>query len=1012
MNKVRSLRSFVLFSLAVFLFVLVAGSSVLFFSMREIVNENKAGELLQLLELQRIKLENSVNSEIAIVLKLADSPLLKRYFKDPANREIERLAQEELGGYRRAFSSGSVFWVNAVDRVFYSDDNAPYVVDPEDPDDYWYNMTLYETAVYNFNINYNPDLNISRLWINAPVFDEDGRALGIVGTGIGLTNYIGTLYNSMDASAQFYLFNGSGEITGSRNVESVVEKRQIEEELGGIGLDFTAAAAALAPGDSVFLGEFTDKVAIGTVPLLEWYTVAVSPTGMADYDPALIALFFVMLAVIALTLAVFNLFAAGSIQAQKRTIESLDAASKAKNEFLARMSHEIRTPMNAIIGMAEIALRTDDPNASREHIFTIKQAGSNLLSVINDILDFSKIEAGKLELIPGDYLVPSLLNDVISIIRMRTVDSQLLFVVNIDSHIPNTLYGDEIRIRQILLNLLGNAVKYTEKGCISLDVSGERREDGVTLTMAVADTGRGVRPEDIEKLFGDFSQVDRERNKRIVGTGLGLAIARRFARAMGGDISVVSEYGKGSTFTVTLPQEIRDAKPLASVEKPEGKRVLVYELRPVYADSIARTIGNLNVGCALVSTGAEFCAEIARGEYTCAFVASNLYDGVKELCGKLADKTQIALLAGFGEAVADKSLSVLAMPVYATSVANILNGVTDSFTYNESGESGIGFTAPQASALIVDDIGTNLMVAQGLLMPYGMSLTLCGGGAEAIAAAKEKRFDLILMDHMMPDMDGIEATARIRALGPWQKTVPIVALTANAVSGTKEMFMEAGFDDFLSKPIDVLKLNAVLERWVPKGKQRQNAGNKTSGQTRRQTPEPKLLAVFARDAENAAVTLRETAASGDVKAFTTAIHGIKSALGFIGEAEAAAMAAALEQAGLREDKAAIGAGLARFLEALGDLTRREAHTENPAEAGLPPAGDTAFLSEQLKAVAAACADYDERAAYAALDSLKERQWNRRTSDALERIRELLFLQSDFEEAAAQAGQLAREEGRI
>jgi CheY-like chemotaxis protein len=212
------------------------------------------------------------------------------------------------------------------------------------------------------------------------------------------------------------------------------------------------------------------------------------------------------------------------------------------------------------------------------------------------------------------------------------------------------------------------------------------------------------------------------------------------------------------------------------------------------------------------------------------------------------------------------------------------------------------------------------------------------------------------MDHMMPDMDGIEAAARIRALGhPHHAEVPSVALTANAVSGTKEMFLEAGFDDFLSKPIDVLKLNAVLERWIPKWKQRQKAGNKTSVQKRRPAPDPKLIEVFLRDAEKASASLRETAATGDIKAFATAAHGIKSALGFVGEAEISEMAAALEQAGLREDKKAIDAGLERFLESLEGLTRRLARAEKPVEAEPPPAEDTAFLAERLTAVAAACA---------------------------------------------------------
>jgi CheY-like chemotaxis protein len=297
------------------------------------------------------------------------------------------------------------------------------------------------------------------------------------------------------------------------------------------------------------------------------------------------------------------------------------------------------------------------------------------------------------------------------------------------------------------------------------------------------------------------------------------------------------------------------------------------------------------------------------------------------------------------------------------------------------------------------------MVAQGLLMPYGMELTLCGGGAEAVAAVKEKRFDLILMDHMMPVVNGIEAVARIRALGTaYHETVPIVALTANAVSGTKEMFFEAGFDDFISKPIDVLKLNSVLERWIPKEKKQaveSNAPKRQHGPA----ADPRLLAAFCRDAEKAAVTMREAAASGDIGAITTAAHGMKSALAVIGEAEKSNMAFALEQAGLRGDSEAIGAGLDCFLEGLAELVQIIKRAEGRADSEPGIEEDTVFLTGVLQLVLAACEAYDEQAAYSALDALSEKPWSKTTAASLETIRELLFLQSDFEEAAREAEKL-------
>jgi signal transduction histidine kinase len=291
-----------------------------------------------------------------------------------------------------------------------------------------------------------------------------------------------------------------------------------------------------------------------------------------------------------------------AIEAQHEK-EKAETLARTKGDFLAKMSHEIRTPMNAIIGMAELALREDIPDSGREHVLTIKQAGTNLLSIINDVLDFSKIESGKLEIIPAEYLFSSLVNDVISIIRTKVIDLDILFVANIDSNIPNALFGDEIRVRQVFLNILSNAVKYTEKGFVSLTVKGTViNENTVGLAIEVTDSGRGIKQENIEKLFGDFVQIDMSSNRGIEGTGLGLAITRSIVKAMGGEISVASEYGKGSIFSVMLPQKIRSLQKLAFVQAPQDKSVLLYEQREIYSSSILRSLKNLGVSCAQVSS--------------------------------------------------------------------------------------------------------------------------------------------------------------------------------------------------------------------------------------------------------------------------------------------------------------------------------------------------------------------------------------------------------------------------
>ena len=679
--------------------------------------------------------------------------------------------------------------------------------------------------------------------------------------------------------------------------------------------------------------------------------------------------------------------------------EKAEAASKSKSQFLATMSHEIRTPMNAIIGMAELALRENIPGTAREQVLTIKQAGANLLSLINDILDFSKIESGKLEIVHGNYEFASLVNDVINIIRMRVMDSPLKFVVDIDCNIPNRLYGDEVRIRQILLNILSNAVKYTEKGHIALTIRGETTvgNDGgetVNLTMEVADTGRGIKREDIPKLFGDFVQVDMASNKGIEGTGLGLAITRSLVVAMGGDVSVTSEYGKGSAFTVKLPQKAVDTKKLASVDNPQDKNVVVYEPREVYAASIVRGVTGLGVACKLVSTDSEFREAIIDGAYAFAFAAPSVAESVKRICAELGSSARVVLLADFGEVAADSKVSVLSMPVHCLSIANILNGVADRYNYNPDKEAVVKFVAPDAKILIVDDIDTNLRVAEGLMSPYRMQLKTCKSGPEAIELVSSENYDLVFMDHMMPGMDGIEATKRIRDMdGGRHSSLPIVALTANAVSGIREMFLNCGFNDLLSKPIDTVKLNAALEQWIPKEKQDKSTGKHQkiavddSGETIKIAGVNvkkgismlggnvknylSTLGVFRKDGSEKIGEIRNALERGDLSLYATYVHALKSAAANVGAISLSEAARNLEAAAKAGDSAFVKSHNGRFLSYLETLLSNigEALKSLNAEAPDKDIYDDALKSE-LSKLKAAIDDMDIAAINEAVKGLK------------------------------------------
>ena len=396
----------------------------------------------------------------------------------------------------------------------------------------------------------------------------------------------------------------------------------------------------------------------------------------------------------------------------RREKELADIANRAKSDFLANMSHEIRTPINAVMGMNEMILRECEDEEIREYAFNVQNASKTLLSLVNDILDLSKIEAGKMEIVEDNYHLSSVLNNVVNMIQIRADEKKLALHMKVDETIPDNLFGDEVRIRQIMVNLLSNAVKYTKAGSVWLYVEKEKStQKEMMLKIAVKDTGIGIREEDMEKLFSDFERLNQKENHNIEGTGLGLSITSKLVQLMKGRMEVESVYGEGSTFTVYLPQ---------------------------------RVVG-------------------------------------EECIGNFEEKYQ--------------------------------EYIQSTRIYKES------FKAPEASVLVVDDYDMNLLVVEKLLRKTEVCVTCCGSGEKCLELVKEKQFDVIFLDHMMPGMDGIETMKRLKEMeGNLSKAAPIIALTANAILGVQEMYLGEGFDDYLSKPIDSPKLEELLRKYLPKEK--------------------------------------------------------------------------------------------------------------------------------------------------------------------------------------------------